>query len=125
MRAGVGLVLVVALGLTSRRLPLGNSFWDKSLGDALYTAMVYLLLTLGRPTLRPLTRGALALAFSIAIELFQLTGIPARLPRLLHLVFGTGFAWHDIACYVVGAVAATALETALDAWSADSGRVEF
>jgi len=105
--AALGVILTIALGLASRRFPLGAHLWDKSLGDALYAVMVYFVVALARPTLGPRALGAAALAISIAVEAFQLTGIPARLPRLLHLALGTTFAWHDVGCYVVGACCAT------------------
>jgi hypothetical protein len=98
------------VGLGSRRVPLGHPLWDKSLGDALYCVMVYLLLAFARPAARPRALGPAAFGISLAIELFQLTGIPARMPRLLHLVLGTTFAWHDVACYAAGAALATAVD---------------
>ncbi|MBX3203091.1 MAG: DUF2809 domain-containing protein [Labilithrix sp.] len=104
--AAVGLVLTVAIGLGSRRFPIGALVWDKSLGDALYAVMLYFVVLLARPALRPAVAGAAALSLSIALEVFQLTGIPARLPRVLQLALGTTFAWHDVACYVVGALVA-------------------
>lgn len=97
------------MGVASRRLPLGFPLWDKSLGDALYTVMLYLLVAFVVPTLGPWKLGALALGGSVAIEIFQLTGIPARLPRVLQFALGTTFSWHDMACYVVGAVVAVAV----------------
>jgi hypothetical protein len=106
-KAFVGLVVVVALGLASRRFPLGVHLWDKSLGDALYAVMIYFLVACVRPSLDPKILGALALGGSITIEIFQLTGIPARLPRVLQIALGTTFAWHDVACYVVGAFVVT------------------
>jgi hypothetical protein len=102
----VGLVATVALGLGSRRIHLGVAIWDKSLGDVLYTVMVYLVLAAARPRTQPRTLAIGAFAISFAIELFQLSGIPAAMPRILHLVFGTTFAWHDVLCYAVGAGAA-------------------
>jgi hypothetical protein len=109
----VGLVVTIAVGLASRRVPLGFPLWDKSLGDALYTVMVFFSVVLARPSLAPRTVGVLALAISIVIEVFQLTGIPAQLPRILQLALGTTFAWHDIACYVVGAGLVTLAHTLL------------
>ncbi len=106
-RAVLGAAATIALGLASRRLPLGVALWDKSLGDALYTVMLYFLVASLRPSLEPWKLGATALGGSIAIEAFQLTGVPARLPRVLQLALGTTFAWHDVACYCVGAVAVT------------------
>jgi hypothetical protein len=111
-KAAVALGLVIALGLVSRRVHLGVPLWDKSLGDVLYTVMVYFAVALARPDLGPRRLGAFALGISLAVEAFQLTGIPARLPRLFHLALGTTFAWHDVACYIVGAVAITSI----DAW---------
>lgn len=95
--------ITIALGLASRRFPIGVFVWDKSLGDALYAVMVYFVVALVRPSLRPRALGLLAFGISFAIELFQATGIPARLPRVLQLVLGTSFGWHDVVCYAVGA----------------------
>jgi hypothetical protein len=106
------LALVIALGLASRRFHVGVHLWDKSLGDALYTVMVYFLVAVVRPRLSPVRLGLLALGISIAVELFQLTGIPARLPRVFQLALGTTFAWHDVSCYVAGATAITLLDAA-------------
>ena len=79
--------------------------------------MLYLLGALAWPALAPRALGTGALFVSVGLELFQLTGIPARLARghggmreLVHLVVGTTFEWHDIACYVLGASAITALD---------------
>lgn len=95
--------ITIALGLASRRFPIGVFVWDKSLGDALYAVMVYFVAALVRPSLGPRALGLLAFGISFAIELFQATGIPARLPRVLQLVLGTSFGWHDVVCYAVGA----------------------
>lgn len=109
-RTLVGLAVVIALGLASRRLPIGVALWDKSAGDALYAVMVYLVLSLVRPAAHPARLGVSAFLVCAAIETFQLTGIPAGLPRLLRFVLGTSFAWHDMACYVVGAAAPALFE---------------
>ncbi len=107
------LVLTIALGLASRRVHTGIFVWDKSLGDALYTAMIYFLVALVRPSLSPKRLGAIALTVSLVVEIFQLTGIPARLPPIFRLALGTTFAWHDVACYVVAAAVVTATHLAL------------
>ncbi len=99
--------MTIGVGLASRRYPVGVFLWDKSLGDALYAAMLYFFVALGRPTTRPSRLGASALGISIAVELFQLTGIPEKMPRVLQITLGTSFGWHDIACYIVGAGAVT------------------
>lgn len=54
--------------------------------------------------MRPVAVGAIAFGICLAIEAFQCTGIPARAPRPVQLALGTTFAWHDVACYLVGAV---------------------
>lgn len=108
VHAAAAIVATVALGLASRRLHLGVFVWDKSLGDALYAVMLYFVFALARPSLAPRTLGALAFGASFAIELFQLTGVPLRLPWLLQRVLGVEFAWHDVACYAVGATCVAA-----------------
>ena len=105
--AAICALATLALGIASRRVHLGLLLWDKSLGDALYTVMIYFFVAFARPAWTPLRLGAVALGASIAIELFQLTEIPDRLPRPLQIALGTSFAWHDVACYVVGAAAVT------------------
>jgi len=95
----------VVLGVASRLRPLGLAVWDKSLGDVLYTALLWSLVGLARPRAGRWSLVGVALGLSLAIEAFQLTGVPRRLPRLLQIAFGTTFAWHDVACYVVGALA--------------------
>ena len=84
----------------------GSIFFDKYLGDALYAAMVYEILRIlrrGKPVL--LAAGVLMLA----IELFQLTMIPARLYasgqlvlRLAAVLLGTHFSLLDLLAYSIG-----------------------
>ncbi len=125
-QAAIGLVATIALGLASRRVHLGVHVWDKSLGDALYTVMLYFLAGLVSPRWRrrPLALGAIAVGASIAIEVFQLTGIPMRLPRLLQLALGTAFAWHDVACYVLGGGAAVLVHVLVRRRAQDRARGE-
>lgn len=111
-QAAAGALAVFALGLASRRLPVGIALWDKSLGDALYAVLIYLLLALARPTARPVALGASAFGISLAVELFQLTGVPARAPRVVAMVLGTTFAWHDVACYAIGSAAVAVVHRA-------------
>lgn len=90
---------IIAVGLLSRRVPLGNVLWDKYMGDVLYAAMVCSIL--GR-------YWAAALVM-VVIECFQLTGIPAGLLtndwwalRMLARLLGTTFSFLDLAAYGVG-----------------------
>lgn len=114
--AATAAACTIVLGLASRRFPIGLHVWDKSVGDALYTVMLYFLVALARPQWRPSLLGASALGISIAIELFQLTEIPARLPRVLQIALGTTFAWHDIVCYCVGAALVVAAHVTVARW---------
>jgi hypothetical protein len=103
-RVLAALAVTVGLGLLSRLYPLGWPVYDKSLGDVLYAAAAYLALALALPRWRPVLVAALALAFCLAVESFQATGIPARYAHLapVRWLLGTTFSWHDIACYGVG-----------------------
>jgi hypothetical protein len=100
---------IIAAGLLSRTVHTGSILFDKYLGDALYAAMVYVILRLlrpGKPILVP------AIVIMLAIELFQLTMIPARLYASGHLalriaahVLGTTFSMLDLLAYAVGIAA--------------------
>jgi hypothetical protein len=104
VRLVVALAVTVALGIVSRRWPVGWWPYDKSLGDVLYAVAAYLALALLLPRRGPVVVAPLALTVCLAVETFQATGIPARHAHLgvVRWVLGTTFAWHDIGCYVVG-----------------------
>jgi hypothetical protein len=99
-------VITIALGGASRVWPIGFAAWDKSLGDVAYAIMIAFLLSFVFPRARSLAIGGSAMGLCFVLEAFQATGIPARAPRLLRIVLGTTFAWHDLACYAVGGVVA-------------------
>src|SRR5262245_32238528 len=100
---------IIALGLASRAIHTGFVLFDKYLGDALYAAMVYVILRLlvpRRPVLLPTA------AIMLAIELFQLTNTPARLHtsgllvlRIAAHALGTTFSLRDLVAYAVGIAA--------------------
>lgn len=80
--------------------------WDKYLGDALYAAMVYEILRL---LWRPQWLAGWAMGAMTAIEMFQLTMIPARMvgsgdaiTRLCGRLLGTQFSVADLAAYGIG-----------------------
>ena len=95
---------IVGAGVLSRIVHSGWVVFDKYLGDALYAAMVYLIVRLFRP------RAALiAMAIMTGIEIFQLTMIPAhllksgyRLVRIAARLMGTEFSFLDLTAYAVG-----------------------
>ena len=106
----VGFVASVLLGLASRKLgPTGFALWDKSFGDADYAVMFGFLLLALRPTLSPRVIGLGAFGICFALELFQLTGLPLRTSQPLRFLLGTSFAWHDVACYAIGAAVVAAI----------------
>ena len=100
--AAAGVAVAVAIGLASRLLPVGWHVWDKSVGDVAYAVMIGFLVALVRPRTSARAVACLAIAICIAVELFQLTGIPARAPTAVRVVLGDTFAWHDLGCYVIG-----------------------
>jgi hypothetical protein len=94
------------MGIISRLVHTGFIIVDKYLGDALYAAMVYSMFRL----ISNATASAVyAIAAMTAIELFQLTMIPAHLLQSEHVfiqicarLMGTQFSYLDLLAYVVG-----------------------
>jgi hypothetical protein len=105
-------VLIIALGLfwRSRFCPLGP-FLVKYGGDALWAALVYVLIRFCRPSMNTLKCAALGAGIAIAVELSQLYHEPwldtIRAYRLGALVLGSTFNWPDIPAYVIGIAIAT------------------
>lgn len=96
-------VLVIALGLLGRQLP---GIIGDMMGGLLYAVLLYLLFAFVMPRARPLTLTAVAAATGIAIELFQLTGIPAQIGAAwppAKLVLGSTFVPLDLLVAAVGA----------------------
>ena len=111
--------MVVAAGLLSRGGRTGSVLVDKYLGDALYAAAVYLVLRLFRKRPVPLQ----SMAVMTAIELFQLTGVPAWLVSSGSLVLwvvgrllGTHFSWLDLGAYGVGITCVWVAESRARGW---------
>jgi hypothetical protein len=106
-RLGVGVVVVVGLGLASRRFPvLFPAVLGKYPGDALWALMVYLGWAFWLPRAAVWRVGLLALATSGLVEcsqLYQAEWIHAiRSTMLGHLVLGSTFVWQDLVAYAVG-----------------------
>jgi len=85
-------------------------------GDALYAAAVYATVVLIAPRLRPVAVAAIAAGWCIAVELFQLTGIPlaagaAFAPAML--VLGTVFDPRDLAIYSLTVAVACAIDASI------------
>ncbi|RDG37305.1 ribosomal maturation YjgA family protein [Streptomyces corynorhini] len=112
--AALAAVSTVGAGLGIRAVGSGDV--AKYGGDALYTVLVYALVVLALPRARPAVAASGALAFSWAVELFQLTGLPAEWAgrgALARLVLGSTFNVPDLLWYAVGAAACWAVHTSL------------
>jgi len=102
------LVCIIGLGIASRVVHTGWILVDKYAGDALYAAMVYALISLVWQT--GATRKAmLAMLIMTALELFQLTMIPAHMlaggnpaARIAARLLGTEFSFRDLLAYALG-----------------------
>jgi hypothetical protein len=111
---------IIAVGILSRTVHTGAAVLDKYLGDALYAAMIYVILRL------IWTTAAVALpamAIMTGIEVFQLTMIPVRLlasehwiARICARLMGTDFSFRDLLAYGVG-IGCVYL---FDLWTSDS-----
>src|ERR1035438_623554 len=81
------LVGIITVGILSRVAHTGLVVVDKYLGDALYAAMVYTILRLFWRAAVPVRVAVTAMmAVMTAIELFQLTMIPAHLLTNEHVL---------------------------------------
>ena len=109
------LPLVIALGLASRRWPIGVAWYDDALGDALYAVMVYLVLAIVLPGRRALHLAIAAGVICLGIELFKLTGYPHAWRRyaLSRLVFGASFGAHNLVRYAIGIVCVATLDAVM------------
>ncbi|MDC8759643.1 DUF2809 domain-containing protein [Janthinobacterium fluminis] len=101
-----GVLLVVAIGLASRALPLFPAALGKYPGDALWALMIFVALGALWPGARGARLGWAALLICYAVELSQLYQAPwirqIRSHTLGHLVLGSHFGWIDFIAYTVG-----------------------
>jgi hypothetical protein len=100
------IVGIIAMGILSRVVHTGMAAFDKYLGDALYATMVYGILRLLSGAAASAVCAMVAMA---AIELFQLTMIPAHMLSSKHLMtricarlIGVEFSSLDLLAYGVG-----------------------
>jgi hypothetical protein len=116
-------VVVIAAGLAVRALgsASGLDLIAKPAGDALYAVLVLVLVAFVRPTARTWVVATVAWTVCAAIELGQLTGVPAHLTEAwwpARLVLGTTFHAPDLVAYAIG----VALAAGVDAWAGSSSR---
>ena len=100
------LVGIITVGTLSRVVHTGLVVFDKYLGDALYATMVYGILRL---LSRAAASAVCAMVVMTAIEMFQLTMIPAHMlssehwmTRICARLMGVEFSFLDLLAYGVG-----------------------
>ncbi|MBT3165187.1 DUF2809 domain-containing protein [Streptomyces sp. Vc74B-19] len=104
--AAAAALVTVGAGLGLRAVATGDV--AKYGGDALYTLLVLALVVLLAPRTPPARAAGIALAVSWAVELLQLTGLPADLSArstAARLVLGSTFNAPDLFWYAIGAMA--------------------
>ncbi|MEU1079576.1 DUF2809 domain-containing protein [Streptomyces sp. NPDC005908] len=104
--AAAAALVTVGAGLGLRAVATGDV--AKYGGDALYTLLVLTLVVLLAPRTPPARAAGVALALSWAVELLQLTGLPAELSArstAARLVLGSTFNAPDLFWYAIGAAA--------------------
>jgi hypothetical protein len=111
------LIVVISLGVASRTILVGIPHADKELGDLLWPVMFYLIGVFCFPGLRPSEAAIVALLISVGTEVLQAYRAPwidaIRDTRWGGLILGRVFSWRDMACYVIGAAAAFAVDLML------------
>lgn len=113
-----GFVLVVLLGLASRRFPSAlPPFVGKYPGDALWALMVFLGWAFCKPQASTRTIAALAFTTSCLVEFSQLYQAPwinsIRSTTPGHLILGSTFSWPDIAAYAIGILFGAVLDASV------------
>ncbi|WP_121151702.1 DUF2809 domain-containing protein [Microbacterium sp. AG1240] len=112
LAAAIALVVIVAAGLLVHRAAPSSPATDVA-GDALYSVAVYTGLVTLFASGRRSALGALAVVWCVAVELFQLTGVPVALAAAfppIALVLGTGFDARDLVVYPLAVVVAAAVD---------------
>ena len=111
----IGMVIVIAFGLASRKFPwLLPANLGKYPGDSLWALMIFLGWGFLKPRASTLNIAALAFATSCVVEVSQLYQAPwikvIRSSTLGHLVLGSTFVWMDFVSYAIGVLAGMLIE---------------
>lgn len=104
----------VAAGLAVHLSSGGSAVVRDVVGDALWAAMMFWLVSVVRPAASTITRVAVAIGICFLVETSQLYHAPwidaIRSRTLGHLLLGSGFDPRDLVAYTAGAVAAGLLD---------------
>ena len=112
------IAVVIAAGLASRKFPtLLPAALGKYPGDALWAAMLFLLLAFLSPRRRTIHLALVAFVVCCLVEASQLYQAQwlndIRGTTFGHLVLGAGFLWTDIAAYAVGVTVVAIIDALL------------
>jgi hypothetical protein len=105
-RVLLALAATVVLGLASRLHPVGWFLYDRVLGEVLYAMAAYLVLAMLLFHKPPWFIAVLAFGCCLGVELFKLTGIPAKYQHVLLVrwFLGMTFASVNLGYYFLGVV---------------------
>jgi MFS superfamily sulfate permease-like transporter len=122
LKISIKLVIVILLGLLSRRFPmLLPSFLGKYPGDALWAVMVFymVLLIFQRISIKKAALAALLISYADEFsQLYHSASIDAvRSTTVGHLILGSQFSWLDLLAYGVGIAFIAAIELFLSSKS--------
>ena len=113
-----GLAATTVLVGLAVRFALRRGVASDVAGDALYAILIYLIVASLAPQARPTVVAIAAGLLCVAIELFQLTGLPvawaATFPPIA-LLLGTGFDARDIVVYLVAVAGAAFADKTMNA----------
>lgn len=106
---------IMGLGMLSRKFSyLLPSVINTYLGDAIWAAMIYVMMAFVFANKLPKQIAVFSLLFCYAIELSQLYQAPwintIRNTTLGALVLGSGFLWSDLLAYALGIMVALVVE---------------
>lgn len=112
---GLMIVIVIALGLLSRKMAYAiPQFLNAYLGDALWALMIFIGFGFIFRYMKTKKIALMAIAFCYLIEISQLYHAPwidsIRKTTLGGLVLGYGFLWSDLLAYAIGIAAGVILE---------------
>ncbi|PQZ93609.1 hypothetical protein CQ018_08050 [Arthrobacter sp. MYb227] len=98
---------IIGLGLVARFL--GSGLLADLSGGILYAILIYVLLVFLRPAGSILSNVSIALGFCVAVELLQITSLPATLGAAfppIRLLLGSTFVALDLLAYLLGVLLA-------------------
>lgn len=108
------IVPIIGIGLGARFLGAGL-LADLS-GGILYAVLIYILAIFVRPAGSRISTAGLALGFCVAVELLQISSLPATLGAAfppIRLVLGSTFVPLDLLAYLLGVLVALGIDSLL------------